>query len=67
MGLGAMKLADMEEYIRVVYGLLAGDIVETGIEGKPRKIKFLNPEIGLFDITDPIPLHISAYGPNRRR
>src|SRR3954454_10908754 len=24
MGLGAMKLAEMEEYIRVVYGLLAG-------------------------------------------
>jgi len=63
MGLGAMKLADMEEYIRVVYGLLAGDIVETDIEGRHRKIKFLNPEIGLFNTKDPIPLHISAYGP----
>jgi len=63
MGLGAMKLADMEEYIRVVYGLLAGDIVETDIEGKRRKIRFLNPEIGLINTKDPIPLHISAYGP----
>ena len=63
MGLGAMKLADMEEYIRVVYGLLAGDIVETEIEGKQRKIQFLNPDAGLFNTTDPIPLHISAYGP----
>jgi 5,10-methylenetetrahydromethanopterin reductase len=63
MGLGAMKLADMEEYIRVVYGLLAGDIVETEIEGKPRKIRFLNPDAGLFNTSDPIPLHISAYGP----
>src|SRR6202166_2701916 len=44
MGLGGMKLADMEEYIRVVYGLLAGDIVETEIEGKQRKIQFLNPD-----------------------
>ena len=34
MGLGAIKLADMEEYIRVVYGLLAGDTVETELEGK---------------------------------
>src|ERR1700761_7167963 len=41
MGLGAMKLAEMEEYVRVVYGLLAGEIVETEIEGKPRKTKFL--------------------------
>ncbi len=63
MGLGAIRLAEMEEYIRVVYGLLAGDIVETEIEGRRRKIKFLNPEVGLFNMHDPIPLHISAYGP----
>jgi 5,10-methylenetetrahydromethanopterin reductase len=63
MGLGAMKLAEMEEYIRVVYGLLAGDTIETPIEGKRRKIRFLNPEIGLFNTKDPIPLHVSAYGP----
>jgi 5,10-methylenetetrahydromethanopterin reductase len=63
MGLGAMKLAEMEEYIRVVYGLLHGEIVETEIEGKRRKIQFLNPDAGLFNTTDPIPLHISAYGP----
>src|SRR6202790_3342452 len=44
MGLGAVKLAEMEEYILIVYGLLDGDIVETEIEGKPRKIKFLNPD-----------------------
>ena len=63
MGLGAMKLADMKEYIRVVYALLAGEIVETAVEGKQRKIKFLNPDAGLFNTTDPIPLHVSAYGP----
>ena len=63
MGLGAIKLADMEEYIRVVYALLAGETVATKVEGKDRKIRFLNPEIGLFNTSDPIPLHISAYGP----
>src|SRR4051795_24507 len=63
MGLGAMRLAEMEEYIRAVYALLAGDTVESQLEGKPRKIRFLNPEIGLFNTRDPIPLHISAYGP----
>src|SRR5262250_628147 len=26
-------------------------------------IRFLNPEIGLINTKDPIPLHISAYGP----
>jgi len=33
------------------------------VEGRRRKIRFLNPEIGLFNTKDPIPLHISAYGP----
>src|SRR5215475_11618566 len=55
MGLGAMKLADMEEYIRVVYALLRGEIVETAIEGQPRKIQFLNPDANLFNTRDPIP------------
>src|SRR5215204_5690471 len=63
MGLGAMKLAEMEEYIRVVYGLLAEETVETSIEGKQRKIRFLNPDAGLFNLKDPIRLHVSAYGP----
>jgi 5,10-methylenetetrahydromethanopterin reductase len=67
MGLGAMKLADMEEYIRVVYALLRGEIVETDIEGKPRKIKFLNPDANLFNTSDPIPLHVSAYGPRSQK
>jgi 5,10-methylenetetrahydromethanopterin reductase len=67
MGLGAMKLADMEEYIRVVYALLRGEIVETEIEGKHRKIKFLNPDANLFNTHDPIPLHVSAYGPRSQK
>ena len=67
MGLGAMKLADMEEYIRVVYGLLRGEIVETEIEGAPRKIQFLNPDAKLFNTKDPIPLHVSAYGPRAQK
>jgi 5,10-methylenetetrahydromethanopterin reductase len=66
MGLGAMKLADMEEYIRVVYALLRGEIVETEIEGEPRKIQFLNPDANLFNTRDPIPLHVSAYGPRAK-
>src|SRR3978361_1435153 len=41
MGLGAMKLADMEEYIRVVYGLLHGETLETNIEGTAHKIRVL--------------------------
>ena len=63
MGLGAMKLADLEEYIRVVYALLREETVETTIEGKQRKIRLLNPDAGLINTHDPIRLHVSAYGP----
>ena len=63
MGLGAMKLADMEEYIRVVYALLNGETLETTIEGKRKKIRFLNPDANLINIKDPVRLHVSAYGP----
>jgi 5,10-methylenetetrahydromethanopterin reductase len=63
MGLGSMKLADMEEYIHVVYGLLNGETLETTIEGKRKKIRFLNPDAGLINTKDPIRLHVSAYGP----
>jgi 5,10-methylenetetrahydromethanopterin reductase len=33
MGLGAVKLAEMEEYIRVVYGLLRGETADFDMEG----------------------------------
>lgn len=66
MGLGAVRLADMEEYIRVVRALLAEETVEAQIEGKRRKMRFLNPEAGLINTTDPVALHVSAYGPRAR-
>src|SRR6266852_9603383 len=43
MGLRPVKLADMEEYLRVVRGLLAGETLEWTFEDKRRKIRFLNP------------------------
>jgi 5,10-methylenetetrahydromethanopterin reductase len=66
MGLRPVTLADMEEYIRVVRGLLTGETLECTLEGLRRKIRFLNPEIGAVNIVDPIPLHISALGPRGR-
>ncbi|WP_149541251.1 LLM class flavin-dependent oxidoreductase [Siccirubricoccus phaeus] len=62
MGLGAMKLKEFEEYTRVMLGLLAGETVETEIEGARRKIRLLNPELGLIDIRTPMRLHLAAAG-----
>ena len=67
MGLRPVRLGDMEEYVRVVCGLLAGETLEWMFEDKRRKIRFLNPEIGAVNIKDPIPVHVSALGPRARR
>jgi len=67
LGLRPVKLGDMEEYVRVVRGLLATETIEWTFEGERRKIRFLNPELGVINVTDPIPLHVAAMGPRARR
>ena len=66
MGLGAVKLADLAEYVRTVTGLLRGETVEAEIEKKQRLIRLLNPELGLINTRDPIPLWVAASGPRAR-
>ena len=66
MGFGAMKVKDVETYIAQVYGLLRGETVEFEMEGQKRKTRFLDPELALINIRDPIALHLSAYGPRTR-
>jgi 5,10-methylenetetrahydromethanopterin reductase len=66
MGLGPVTLGSMREYVRVVQGLLAGETLEWTFEGRRRKIRFLSPELGVVNVRDPIPLHVSALGPRGR-
>ena len=66
MGFSAMKVKAFETYIDQVQALLRGEIVEFEMEGERRKIRFLNPDFGLINTTDPIPLHLSAFGPRTR-
>lgn len=66
MGLAAIPLADLREYVRVVRGLLSGETLEWSFEGKRRKIRFLNPDAGFIQTSKPIPLHVSAFGPRAR-
>ena len=66
MGMGAVKLADMAEYSRVVQALWRGETVQTEIEGQRRLIGLLNPELGLINLKDEMPLYIAASGPRAR-
>jgi 5,10-methylenetetrahydromethanopterin reductase len=67
MGLGPMKLSTMFDYINVVEKLLAGEMVDALIEGEMHPVRFMNPELELINIKDPIPVHVSALGPRGRR
>ena len=67
LGLRPVTLARLEEYVRVVTGLLRGETVDWSEEGGTHKIRFLNPELGLINIKDPIPTFLSAFGPKARR
>ena len=67
MGLGAVKLADLEAYTREVMALLRGETIETEIEGKRRLIRLLNPELGLINTRDPIGVYLAASGPRSRQ
>ena len=67
LGLGPVTLARLEKYVQVVEGLLAGKTVEWDEEGGTHKMRFLNPELELINIKDPIPTFISAFGPKARR
>jgi len=67
MGLGAVRLKDMEEYVRTVMALLREETVEAELEGKRRLIRLLNPELGLINTRDPVGLYVAASGPRARQ
>jgi 5,10-methylenetetrahydromethanopterin reductase len=66
MGFGALKIDAARAYIEQVYALLRGEAVDFEMEGQRRSIRFLNPELGLINTSDPIRLHFSAFGPRSR-
>ena len=64
MGQKAVPLADMKRYIDVVQQMLSGQIAEWQDTDGAHKVRFLDPDLGLINVDDPVPLWISAFGPN---
>src|SRR4030081_1825894 len=67
MGVGAIKLVALEEYVRAVMALLREETIEAAIEGQSRLIRLLNPELGVINTRDPIGLYVAAGGPRARK
>jgi 5,10-methylenetetrahydromethanopterin reductase len=66
MGLPALRLADLREYVGQVRGLLAGEDVLFREGDAERWIRLLTTDrqIGCLNIDDPIEIHVAANGPN---
>jgi 5,10-methylenetetrahydromethanopterin reductase len=67
MGLGAMRLGELKEYVRILRALWRGESIEWEFEGVRRKIRFLDPEQTGFELPLRIPVHVSAFGPKSRQ
>ena len=69
MGLPALRLADLREYVAQVRGLLAGQDVLFKEGDAERWIRLLTTDrsIGCFNLDDPIEIHIAANGPKTMR
>jgi alkanesulfonate monooxygenase SsuD/methylene tetrahydromethanopterin reductase-like flavin-dependent oxidoreductase (luciferase family) len=63
MGQPPMRIADYGEYLRVLRGLLRGEVVDYAYEGTPRPVKMLIREKKYMSLEPRIPLYVSAFGP----
>lgn len=66
MGMNAVKLRDMSDYVNQVMALLDEQTVEIPIENQTRKMRLLHTDRGIINTRDPIEVHMSALGPKAR-
>lgn len=63
LGMPAAKLSELRTHVEVCRGLLSSATVPYQEGERCRMIKFLNPDSGMINIKDPIPIYVAASGP----
>jgi alkanesulfonate monooxygenase SsuD/methylene tetrahydromethanopterin reductase-like flavin-dependent oxidoreductase (luciferase family) len=63
MGQRPMRIADYDEYLRVLAALLRGETVEYRHGGRVRPIRMLAGRDRYLSLTPRIPLYVSGFGP----
>jgi len=63
MGQLPMRISDFERDIRVIRGLLRGESVEFSANDRSEEIAFQSLDLRHINLDDPIPLHVSGFGP----
>jgi alkanesulfonate monooxygenase SsuD/methylene tetrahydromethanopterin reductase-like flavin-dependent oxidoreductase (luciferase family) len=63
MGQRPMRIADYEDYLRVLSALLRGEVVDYTFAGTTRPITMLMHEREYMNLEPRIPLYVSGFGP----
>lgn len=63
MGKDPMKAAAFREYLRIVRALLHGEEVDYKLDGESHDIRFLHPNDGFINVSEPVPIYVAADGP----
>ena len=63
MGQKPMKMAAFGDYLRVLSGLLDGQVVDYTFAGRTRKVKMLRHDTRFMNLQPKIPLYVSGFGP----
>jgi len=63
MGQAPMRIAELAAHLAVIRGLLRGKAVPYEANGLCETIGFQSLELGHINIEDPIPIHVSGFGP----
>ena len=58
-----MSIKAIEGYIRVVQALLKGEETDYTLNGVSHPIEFQNQDFKYIDVENPIPIHVSGFGP----
>jgi 5,10-methylenetetrahydromethanopterin reductase len=63
LGMPAAKLAELRTHVEVCRGLLSGATVSYHEGERRRQIRFLDPDAGLINLRDPVPIYLAGSGP----
>src|SRR5712692_6115124 len=63
IGMPAAKLAELRTHVEQCRGLLSGATVPYQEGERRRMIKFLNPDSGLINLKNPVPIYVAGSGP----
>jgi alkanesulfonate monooxygenase SsuD/methylene tetrahydromethanopterin reductase-like flavin-dependent oxidoreductase (luciferase family) len=67
MGRKPARLTDFEAFLATVRQMLRGEVAAYRYRGEITDVAFQMADLGFVNVTDPVPIHVSAFGPKGQR